>query len=102
MTTDGSRLRIGSTEGALAIAGEIDAHSCDELDAALAGAPDGDVAVDLSEVTFIDSSGLRVLVQHHQGRAGAGHTLQIVRPSRAVRRLLEIAGLDGEFLVDAD
>lgn len=102
VSTDNPRLRIDSKDGALVVAGEIDAHSCGDLAAALEGVPEGDLDVDLSAVTFIDSSGLRVLVEQHQRQAGAGRSLRIVRPSRSVRRLLEIAGLDNALVIALD
>lgn len=102
MTTDASQLRIDSSDGDVVVAGEIDANSCGDLDAALAEATGPEVRVDLMGVTFIDSSGLRVLVQHHHRLSETGDTLRIVRPSRPARRLLEIAGLDTQFHVDAD
>ena len=51
--------------------------------------------VDLAGVSFIDSSGLRVLVQDHQTRTEAGESLRLRAPSAAVQRLLEISGLSG-------
>ncbi len=100
MLNDGSRLRIEMVDGELVVAGEIDAHSCNSLDASIIDTGGDDVRVELSGVTFIDSSGLRVLVEHHHRLAGSGHTLVIVRPSRSVQRLLEIAGLDAQFHID--
>lgn len=99
--TDGARLHIESRDGDLAVAGEIDAHTCDTLDAAIAEAHGSDVRIDLSGVTFIDSSGLRVLVEQHHRLADTGDRLVIVRPSRPAQRLFEIAGLDGQFHIDA-
>jgi anti-sigma B factor antagonist len=53
-----------------------------------------DVTVDLAGVTFIDSSGLAVLVHaHHQLRA-VTRTLVITHPSLSVTRVLQITGLD--------
>lgn len=101
MTTNGAQLHIDSRGGELVVAGEIDAHSCKAFDAAIAETHGADVRVELSGVTFIDSSGLRVLVEHHHRLAENGDKLAIVRPSRPVQRLFEIAGLDSQFHVDA-
>lgn len=53
------------------------------------------VVVDLSLVTFLDSSGLRVLAQHHRQLAGDGDDarLRLVVTSDPVGRLLEVSGL---------
>jgi len=52
-------------------------------------------------VTFMDSSGLRVIIQAEQRERGAGRSLVITRPTAALTRLFEIAGLS-EFLDAAD
>ena len=58
---------------------------------------DHDVVVDLAAVTFMDSSGLAVLVQARQQCQGSCRRLLLVHPSPPVIRLLEVAGLDGWF-----
>lgn len=77
------------------VSGEIDAHSVSVVDAALGDAdPTSEVALDLSGVTFIDSSGLRSLVAAHKRAAEAGGGLVLVDPSEPVLRLLSLTGLD--------
>jgi anti-sigma B factor antagonist len=79
---------------ALVVDGQIDAHTAPELDGVLIGLPgDRSVTVDLSSVTFIDSSGLRVLVRADKRLDAGGGDLTLLRPSEPVRRLLEITGL---------
>ena len=78
--------------------GQIDSHTSPSLDDVLSALADGaDLAVDLSRVTFVDSSGLRVLVRAHKRQLGGGGRLTIVDPSEPVRRLLDITGLTGEL-----
>jgi anti-anti-sigma factor len=91
-------LRVDEVDGVFVVRGEIDAHTYAIIDQALEGG--GPVTrVDLGDVTFIDSSGLRVLVRHHQDRQRNGGRLDIVGPSRAVQRLFEISGLNGQLNV---
>jgi anti-sigma B factor antagonist len=52
------------------------------------------VAVDLSGVSFMDSSALSALVQAHERAKETGRTLQVVRPSPACAKVLSITGLD--------
>ena len=93
MGADETRLELTvGPDGALLLDGEIDTYTAPGLAARLAADPDVDV-VDLAGVSFIDSSGLRVLVQIHQTRAAAGDTLTLRSPSASVQRLLEISGL---------
>ena len=93
MGADESRLDLSiGPDGALVLDGEIDSFTAPVLAARLAGDPRVDV-VDVANVTFIDSSGLRVLVQVHQDRLAAGAALVLRSPSASVQRLLEISGL---------
>jgi anti-sigma B factor antagonist len=74
------------------VGGEIDLMTAPELDECL-GAAEGDVRLDMSAVTFVDSVGLSVLIAHHGRRLRDGEALRIVDMSQPVRRLLEITGL---------
>jgi stage II sporulation protein AA (anti-sigma F factor antagonist) len=56
-----------------------------------------DVVLDCSDVTFMDSMGLRVLVQLRRNLMDAGRTLVLANPSARVRRVLELAGVQGLF-----
>ena len=53
----------------------------------------------MTEVTFMDSSGLRVLLDVHQRAADASRGLVLLRPSDSVMRLLEISGLGDHFTI---
>lgn len=86
----------------LAVAGEIDTLTAPRLEAALAellATTDPTLVVDLSDVVFLASSGLAVLIQAaHRATAGE-RTLRLVVQTRAVRRPLEITGTDQLFSV---
>lgn len=56
-----------------------------------------DVVLDCSRVTFMDSLGIRVLIQLRQTVTGAGHSLILASPSIPVIRVLELAGLKQLF-----
>jgi anti-sigma B factor antagonist len=97
MPTEETRLDVTKDgDGVLVLAGEIDSYTAPELSEHLAAEPAVEV-VDVAGVTFIDSSGLRVLVEAHQSRAAAGSRLVLRAPSSAVQRLLEISGLAGHL-----
>ncbi len=88
-------LDITVTESGLTLAGEIDAHSAPSLAEAIERW-DGDVLeLDMAAIGFIDSSGLRALIEAHQATDGTARTVTITNPSTAVSRLLEISGVDG-------
>jgi anti-sigma B factor antagonist len=59
------------------------------------------VIVDMSELRYIDGSGLRVLALAHQRSAARGMQVLIAAPSPFVRRVLEIVSLDGAFSIFA-
>jgi anti-anti-sigma factor len=82
----------------ITVAGEVDAATCTNLQQALetAAADEGRVELDVRGVTFIDSSGLRVLVLANQQLAPE-RVLRIAGPDHTFRRLLTITGLDGLF-----
>jgi anti-sigma B factor antagonist len=77
---------------------EIDPATVGTLDEALRRCdPAGETVVDFTDVTFCDSSGLRVLIEHATRHADAGGALTLVGVSAAVRRVFEITGTDAMF-----
>lgn len=79
------------------LTGAFDHHNAHRLTEALQRALDAGAAVvllDLSEVTFMDSTGVtRLLLARRSARAAGGH-LALIAPSRPVKRLLSITGVD--------
>jgi anti-anti-sigma factor len=86
-----SRLDGGS---GLKLVGELDVATASRLTEALRGNEDvGELVLDLSELTFLDSCGMRALLDLARARNGNGPVV-ILDPSRAVARLLEIIGVE--------
>lgn len=83
----------------VAIAGELDAHTCGQVADALgeALASDASITVDLTDLEFIDSSGLRVLVQT---RLDSSHPVSIRGANDNFLRLVEITGLEDHFVFE--
>lgn len=81
------------------VIGEIDAHTCERLESVLAGsvAHPGPVILDLSGVGFIDSSGLRVLVNAHRSRESSDNGLALRGLSAPIQRLFDVTGLTDLF-----
>lgn len=80
--------------------GEIDLASTPDLEAHLNDAAlAGPVIVDLAKVSFIDSTGLRVLLSAHRAAESAGHGLALIVTEGPVTKLLSITGVDGHFNV---
>ena len=81
--------------------GEIDLYNTSALKEALAEALERGprrLVVDLSGVTFIDSTGLGALVEAKQQLGGADG-LALAAPGLEARRALQISGLDRVFAV---
>lgn len=55
--------------------------------------------LDLSNLDFMDSSGTAVLVGVERRARLTGCTFALVAPQQAVRRVLQICGLDHHFLI---
>jgi stage II sporulation protein AA (anti-sigma F factor antagonist) len=88
--------RDGTTE-TLYVSGELDISSAPSFEQAAAGALDGQggaFRVDLGGLTFMDSTGARALVRVHERVEGIGRDLVVMHPTRPVRRVLELLGLD--------
>jgi anti-sigma B factor antagonist len=83
----------------VSLGGELDCQTSPELAAALAGAADGGrpVIVDLTELQFIDSSGLHVLMS-----GGDGARRILVCPPGNVARVLEIVRADKALAIFAE
>lgn len=85
----------------LSAAGSVDVSSRDRLASAADGAlRDGatSVVVDLSAVTFMDSTGVGALIEIAGRVDDVAGTFHIRHPSRPVARLLEVSGLSGQWL----
>ena len=82
----------------LRVEGELDAATAPVLEEALRRAANEGanerLVLDFSNLTFVDSAGLSVLVAAHKRLQRDGAELVVAAPSAAVRRLFDIAGLD--------
>jgi anti-anti-sigma factor len=76
------------------VSGELDLYTAPEFERALAlnGTAAGRVVVDLRECTFIDSTGLGILIAADRHNGGNG--LVIVASSLEVLHAFEVSGLD--------
>jgi anti-anti-sigma factor len=86
------------------LAGELDIATHGDAEAVLKDVQDSGaplVVLDLRKLNFMDSTGLRLLVQADARARESGHRLAIVRGPEAVHRVLEITGLDAKLdLID--
>jgi anti-sigma B factor antagonist len=90
------RLREGENCARLSLRGELDVASAAEFMEQLSLVNRSGVAeltVDLSELSYIDPTGLSLLAVEQQRAVASGMALHIASPSDFVRRMLRITGL---------
>ena len=83
------------TTRAYRLVGELDAASVEAAAVLVVPAPPGvaDLHLDLSELTFMGSEGIRLFVDLARARTGSGEVV-LVNPTRSVRRVLELTCLE--------
>lgn len=89
--------RDEGTRPRIVVRGEMDAFTSVQVRSAVVDDLDGDVDLDLREVTFMDSSGLGTLIVVHQLLEAADRRLVIVDRSPIVQRLFELSGVTTRF-----
>jgi anti-sigma B factor antagonist len=106
----GLNLRITSEPGnngglLLHVQGEVDLSTVDLLDEAMTDAIDQGaepVVVDLREVAFMDSTGLRAMLRARNRAHEQGGSMKLLSPSHAVSRLLALSGVEDVFDFDGE
>jgi anti-anti-sigma factor len=86
----------------VSVIGELDMADADEVgqlltDAVEAGKPI--VRLELSRLTFADSSAIKAVLVGHEAARNRGVTYEIVNPHTRVKRLLEVTGLTSALTV---
>jgi anti-sigma B factor antagonist len=87
----------------MSVQGEIDLYTVPklqrELGSALASGDSVRLVVDLSGVDFCDSTGVNVLLAAHRQAREKGGDLELAAPRPAVRKILQVTGLETVFTV---
>jgi anti-sigma B factor antagonist len=104
---DGEGVEISVSQSAtgdvpvVSVSGEVDVYSAPAVKAKLTELlQSGSTAiVDLSEVAFLDSTGLGALVEARAAAAEAGGVLPVVCNQERILKLFTITGLDGVFSI---
>jgi len=104
--TEHPNVTIGVQDGVVVagLSGEIDLSNAAEItDALLRGVPNEalGLVIDLSEVSYLDSAGVRMLAELDHRLGWRAQMLRIVAPEASrSRRVLEIAGLERVLSLD--
>jgi anti-sigma B factor antagonist len=99
MVTDLLRCKFSKngTAETLFVAGELDLSSAGALEKAVSQVLDGqgqEFRLDMSRLTFMDSTGAKALVHVHEQVERLGRRLVVVSPTHGVRMVLDTLGLD--------
>jgi len=89
----------------IAVSGELDIATATTLRVAVDEVIESGVAevwIDLSQVAFMDSTGLRVLLNARGRLRARSKSLAIICPDGSVRRVFALAGVEQEFAIHAD
>jgi anti-sigma B factor antagonist len=82
----------------ITVSGELDYHTGPQLRACLDDAPcQSGLVLDLSGITYCDSTGVSVLAHAYRRTEAAGTMLALAGPAPEVFRLLSLTGLDRFF-----
>jgi anti-anti-sigma factor len=86
----------GTGDRLVTVRGELDLAAAEQLWQSLEPLllPGVLVVVDGTDLSFLDSSGLRVLLQAHKRAETEGAVLRLIAPQPAVLRVLDLAGAD--------
>ncbi len=81
----------------LRLSGELDLATAAEVQRELEHVETTDaesIVLDLSELTFMDSTGVRLLVTAHARARADSNRLTLLRGGRAVQRILQLSGVE--------
>jgi anti-sigma B factor antagonist len=98
---DGFRVRIVTARDRVFVrpVGELDLAAAPELEAAIGGSLNGhqQLVVDLRDVTFLDTEGLKSLIEAARVAAERHVTFRLVRGRRSVERIFELTETRSRF-----
>ena len=87
----------------MSLGGEIDLYTAPRLHGELVTVLSADapvqIVVDMSGVDFCDSTGMNVLLAAHRRAREQGGDLELAAPRPAVRKILQVTGLESVFTV---
>lgn len=78
----------------IALSGRLDTTTAPQLEEALASALDGvaDMVFDFSQIEYISSAGLRILLNTQKKISAAGGSMKLVCVNDVVREVFEVTG----------
>ena len=97
------RIQVEPGRGVMTLHGDLDSESAPllirEVERRMKREGEA-LLLDVADIRFVDSAGLRSLLVLRERAERAGATVAVIHPSEATRRLLEIIGLDDVLIYD--
>ena len=86
----------------LSMAGELSVSTAPDLENAINSLPEDicDINIDLAEVDYVSSAGLRALIAAGKVAEGRGGNLRVLNVCEDIREVFEMTGLDEVFMND--
>lgn len=96
-------LEISKLDNGCKITGEVDIANSKEFEEAILewveqGAPV--IRLDLSDMEYIDSTGLGVLMNIRRNLLGENQEIILVQPKRSIQKLMQLTGVDQIFTIE--
>lgn len=92
------RMSTGADGLTVWLSGELDHHAArtlrDQIDAAIERSATKTMRLDFAGVTFMDSSGIGLIMGRYRLMQGRGGTLTVVGASERLQRVMKLAGLN--------
>jgi len=87
--------------GTIVLSGRFDAAQADKAEAFLSGVQ-ASADVDFSDLQYISSLGLGVLLRTQKRLAASGGTLRLIRVKRHIREVFRFSGFDRIFPIEEE
>ena len=86
---------INDSEMTLVLAGKLTVNTTPDLEAAIGQAPPDvcDIYIDLEELDYVSSAGLRIIVAASKLASSRGGTLRLLKPQAEVMDVFDMTGL---------
>lgn len=85
---------IGNDTTTFKVEGEINTLSSDYLRDELNGVTTKNTVIDLKDITYITSAGLRIFIEHSNKKTAEGGVLTISNVNKEINELFKVTGLD--------
>lgn len=98
------KLELNEQAATAYLSGEIDHHGVkpvrEEIDSFVEGAMPKLLLMDFTEVTFMDSSGIGLVMGRYKLMKSLGGEVKVTNPTPHIKKVMKLAGLDRLAVID--